>query len=222
MLDNIWIEVILFAATSFIVGLSGAMVPGPMLTVTISDSLQKGITAGPKVVFGHFIAEFILILLIFAGLGWLIGSETAVFIIGTAGGLLMVFMGFQIARSSNSIHDLDKNNQSHKDFESRRDYGPILNGILTSISNPYFFIWWATIGWAFMLKGIELAGILGAVAFMIGHWSSDMGWFSTVSFFTTKGSDIMKDNHYKIIMSLSGIFLMVLGAYFVLNAQKIL
>lgn len=214
MIDNISIGIILFTATSFIVGLSGAMVPGPMLTVTISDTLKKGFIAGPKVVFGHFIAEFSLIILIFAGLGWLISSNFAIFIIGTIGGLIMIFMGFQISRSSKSLL-LEKNDAV------RSDYGPILNGILTSISNPYFFIWWATIGWAFMLKGIELAGIIGAVGFMIGHWCSDFGWFSTVSLFTSKGSNIMTDNHYKIIMNLSGVFLIILGVYFVLNAQKI-
>lgn len=212
MLANVWIGIILFTATSFIVGLSGAMVPGPMLTVTISDSLKKGFTAGPKIVFGHIIAEFSLILLIFAGLGWLIGSGTAIFVIGAIGGLIMVFMGFQMARSSNSLQDL------HETSETGNSYGPVLNGILTSISNPYFFIWWATVGWAFMLKGIELAGILGVTGFLIGHWCSDLGWFSTVSFFTTKGSNVMKDTHYKIIMSVSGIFLMALGFYFVISS----
>lgn len=212
MLDNVWIGIILFTATSFIVGLSGAMVPGPMLTVTISDSLKKGFTAGPKIVFGHIITEFSLIILIFAGLDWLIGSNTAIFIIGAIGGIIMVFMGFQMTRSSNSIEDL------HTTGETSNDYGPILNGILTSISNPYFFIWWATIGWAFMLKGIELAGILGVMGFLVGHWFSDLGWFSTVSFFTTKGSNIMNDNHYKIIMNVSGFFLMALGVYFVISS----
>ncbi len=212
MLDNVWIGIILFTATSFIVGLSGAMVPGPMLTVTISDSLKKGATAGPKIVFGHIITEFILILLIFAGLGWLIGSNTAIFVIGAIGGLIMVLMGFQMARSSTSLQDLQKSS------ETSNGYGPILNGILTSVSNPYFFIWWATVGWAFMLKGMELAGILGVMGFLVGHWCSDFGWFGTVSFFTTKGSNVMKDTHYKIIMSASGIFLMALGVYFVVSS----
>lgn len=212
MFDNIWIGIILFTATSFVVGLSGAMVPGPMLTVTISDSLKKGVTAGPKIVIGHILVEFLLILLIFAGLGWLFGSGIAIVVIGIIGGSIMVIMGFQMAISSNSLEDL------HKNSENSKGYSPVLNGILTSISNPYFFIWWATVGWAFMLKGIELAGILGVVGFLTGHWFSDLGWFSTVSFFTTKGSNIMKDNHYKIIMSVSGIFLMALGVYFMISS----
>ena len=140
------LEIILFTATSFAVGLSGAMVPGPMLTVTISDSLKKGFVAGPLIVLGHFLAELTLILIIFAGLGWLIGSSSAVFVIGTLGGFMMVILGYRILSSSNSLKELKS------DKELSKGYGSVLSGILTSIFNPFFFIWWATIGWAFMFK----------------------------------------------------------------------
>ena len=90
------IEILLFIATSFAVGLSGALVPGPMLTVTISDSLKKGFIAGPMIVLGHVMAELSIIILIFAGLGWFIGSSTAVFIIGTLGGFMMLFLGYRM------------------------------------------------------------------------------------------------------------------------------
>jgi len=216
LIQNMWIEIILFTLTSFVVGLSGAIVPGPMLTVTISDSVKKGFIAGPKIVMGHVIAELILIILIFAGLGWFIGSDVAVFVIGTLGGIIMMILGVKIIRSPTSLKLLKEEDNTGKDF------GPIINGILTSISNPYFFIWWATIGWAFMFKGLEIAGILGVAGFLIGHWCSDMGWFSIVSLFASKGSSIMTDKHYKIIINLSGVFLMILGLYFVLNAQNII
>jgi threonine/homoserine/homoserine lactone efflux protein len=209
------IEILLFTATSFAVGLSGALVPGPMLTVTISDSLNKGFIAGPMIVIGHFIAELSIILLIFAGLEWFISSATAVLIIGTLGGFMMLIMGYRII-GSNPLNEIKENKGICK------SYGPVLSGILTSLSNPFFFIWWATIGWAFMFKGLELAGILGVLGFLIGHWTSDMGWFSLVSFFTSRGSNVMTEKYYKIIMNISGVFLMILGAYFVLNAQKII
>ncbi len=212
---KIVIEILLFTATSFAVGLSGALVPGPMLTVTISDSLKKGFIAGPMVVLGHFIAELSLILLIFAGLGFLIGSTTATFIIGTLGGFVMVIMGCRILFSSNSLKEIKEDNGISK------GYGPVFSGVLTSVANPFFFIWWATIGWAFMFKGLELAGFFGVLAFIVGHWTSDLGWFSMVSFFTSRGSIVLNEKHYKILMNASGVFLMILGIYFLLNAQKI-
>jgi threonine/homoserine/homoserine lactone efflux protein len=210
------IGILLFIITSFAVGLSGALVPGPMLTVTISDSLKRGFIAGPLIVIGHYIAELALILLIFAGIGWLFESSTAIFLIGTLGGIMMLLMGFRITRSSNSLNELKENKGIKK------DYGPILSGFFTSVSNPFFFIWWATIGWAFIIKGIEIAGIVGVLGFLVGHWASDLSWFSGVSFFTSRGSQIITEKHYKFIMNISGIFLMLLGIYFLLNAQKII
>ena len=210
------IKILLFAATSFVVGLSGAMVPGPMLTVTISDSLKKGFLTGPLVVLGHFIGELTIILIIFAGLGWFIGSSTAVFLIGTLGGFVMVIMGYRILSTSDSLKDMEA------DKVNSKGYGSVLNGVLTSILNPFFFIWWITVGWAFMFKGLELAGILGVLGFLLGHWASDISWFSTVSFFSSRGSQMMTENQFKIIMNISGIFLMILGIYFLLNATRLI
>ena len=128
---------------------------------------------------------------------------------------MMVILGYRILSSSNSLKELKS------DKELSKGYGSVLSGILTSIFNPFFFIWWATIGWAFMFKGLELAGIFGVIGFLAGHWASDLSWFSMVSFFTSHGSRIMTNKHYKIMMNASGIFLMILGIYFLLNTQKI-
>lgn len=207
------IEIILFTITSFAVGLSVALVPGPMLTVTISDSLNKGFMAGPLIVFGHYIAEIALILLIVAGLEWL-GSSTAVFFIGTLGGIIMIFMGLRITRSPYTFDKLEEYNGNKK------DYGSVLSGFFTSVSNPFFFIWWVTVGWAFIIKGLEIAGIVGVLGFLLGHWASEFSWFSGVSFLTSRKSKIITEKHYKFIMNISGIFLMLLGFYFLLSAQK--
>jgi threonine/homoserine/homoserine lactone efflux protein len=208
------IETILFVAVSFAVGLSGALVPGPMLTVTISDSMKKGFIAGPEVVLGHVIAEIVLMIVVLVGLGWLIGSQTASIIIGTVGGAILVFMGYFILRSSNhSINIPDDVSGKH---------GSVLNGIITSISNPYFFIWWATVGCAFMYKGLELAGIFGLLGFLIGHWSADLSWYSTVSLFSSKGSKLMSERTYGVVMKICGVFLVILGVYFVLSSQMMI
>nr|WP_279383665.1 LysE family transporter [Methanobacterium formicicum] len=76
-------------------------------------------------------------------------------------------------------------------------------------------MWWATVGWAFMLKGIELAGIIGVLSFLVGHWSSDLSWYSLVSFFTSKGRHVLPGKRYRVMMMACGVFLVFLGLYFI-------
>ena len=207
------LELIFFILTSFLVGLSGALVPGPMLTVTVSDSVKKGPKTGPMMVIGHFVTEFILIISILAGFSWLVGSTTAAIIIGSLGGIMLIYMGYNTSKST-----VDIGTPAFTDDNGSK-YGTIVKGVLTSVSNPYFFIWWATIGLAFLFKGLEIAGLVGLFGFIIGHWSADLGWFSLVSFFSSKGSKIMNHKQYGLLMKICGIFLIVLGVYFLLAAQ---
>lgn len=207
------IEIILFTLTSFGVGLSGALVPGPMLTVTITDSVKKGALTGPMIILGHFITEFILMIAILVGLGWIIGSSTASIVIGIFGGIALIYMGYNLLKSENKLSSIE--------LDNRQKHSSIFAGIITSISNPYFFIWWASVGCAFMYKGLELAGIVGLLGFIIGHWSADFSWYSLISFFSSRGSKIMNDKSYNVIMKICGSFLAILGAYFMLSVMSI-
>ena len=204
------LELIFFVLASFAAGLSGALVPGPMLTVTISDSLRKGYIAGPMVVSGHIITEIVLIILIISGMRWLIESPMVSLIIGILGGLVLIFMGLNLFKTDPDLDELDK--------QLKSNHSSIADGIITSLSNPYFFIWWATIGFAFMFKGLEIAGIVGFIGFLVGHWSADLSWYSMISFFTSKGTQIMNKHYYTGIMKICGVFLVTLGLYFITSA----
>ncbi|MGB9978634.1 LysE family transporter [Methanobacterium sp.] len=205
------IEIVLFALTSFGVGLSGALVPGPMFTVTVSDSIKKGFIAGPLIVLGHIMTEILMMVVILAGLGQILGSQTAAFIIGIFGGLVLIFMGYNTYRSNTVLSSIET------EENGIQKYGSFIKGIITSVSNPYFFIWWATIGLAFMFKGLALAGILGILAFSIGHWLADLSWFSIISFASSRGSKFMSDKTYNVVMIICGIFLSLLGIYFIIS-----
>lgn len=217
------LEVILFTITSFLVGLSGALVPGPMLTVTISDSFKKGFIAGPLITSGHIFIELIVVLLLLFGLGWIIGSPMASIIIGILGGIVLIIMGFQIIKETPELETSELNLENNAENAQNTKLNTsnshsAFKGILTSLSNPFFFIWWATIGGAFIIKGMALAGFLGIFAFLIGHWSSDLLWFSFVSFLSSKSSTLVNPRNYKIIMRICGVFMMCVGGYFFISS----
>ena len=60
--------------SSFIIALSGALMPGPVLTITISESTKRGFIAGPLIVLGHAILEISLLVLLVLGFADLINN----------------------------------------------------------------------------------------------------------------------------------------------------
>ena len=53
--------------------------------------------------------------------------------------------------------------------------GPLRAGILTSLGNPYIFLWWATVGAGLVAAG-ERFGAAGLAGMVAVHWVCDLGW----------------------------------------------
>ena len=189
----------------FLVGLTGALAPGPTLVATINSSLKGGWTMGPRVTLGHILVEIVMVVLIVAGLA--IVFKDFSWLIGGIGGIALVVFGiFTIIESRNAEIDLSQSGVSPKD--------PVLAGIITSISNPYFWLWWFTVGSA-LLMGAIAGGISGALAFILGHWGADLGWLTLISASVHKGRFFLGVREFRIVLGLCGIFLVIFGGYFI-------
>ncbi|HWI55260.1 MAG TPA: LysE family transporter, partial [Desulfobacteria bacterium] len=131
--------------TAFWLAFSGAMMPGPMLTVTINESMKRGKMAGPLIVLGHAILELVLVTGMIFGLNLIISNQSVTAGISIVGGGFLLWMGWDMIKSvfsgSVSLH-LDAEGTGNK-------LGPVLSGIMTSLSNPYWSLWWATVGLSF-------------------------------------------------------------------------
>lgn len=207
------IEILKALLLGFSVGLTGALVPGPMLFATIEISLKKGWLAGPQVVFGHMAIELVLYVLIILGAASLVGSGTisAIFLIGGLSLLVFGLLTLKDARAAASSAQISQNSSGLKLTSS-----PALIGLVTSVSNPYFWIWWLTAGGALVLKEYEL-GIIISMAYMLGHWTADLSWFTAVSGSFGRGKTLLSQKMHRSILYTCGIFLVIFGLYFMLN-----
>ena len=93
---------------------------------------------------------------------------------------------------------------------------PYMAGLLTSAANPYFWIWWLTVGSAMVIAGLA-GGIILACVFMAGHWCADLGWYTVVSTGISKGKALLSDTTYQRIMIACGIFLVIFGVYYLVR-----
>lgn len=204
----------LIFGSSFVVGLSGALMPGPVLTVTIAEATKRGFWAGPLIVLGHGIIEFSLFVALVLGVGTLLKHDLVFGIVGVGGGIVLIGMGIGMVRDTRTATlklDLDPGERSR----------PVIAGLLTSISNPYFIIWWATIGLSYIALS-QQHGIMGLGSFYSGHIMADVVWYFAVAAAITVGKKIMSDRTYRWIIGLCGGFLVVLGFYFGSSGLKAL
>ena len=191
----------------FIIGLTGALAPGPTLIATINASLKRGWLAGPWVTLGHMVVELVMVLFILAGHSILIGDYTWI-IAGVGGCALVIFGVLTLLESRHARIDLVQDTKSTS--------GPFLAGVITSISNPYFWLWWFTVGSA-LLIGAYQGGIMLVLAFIIGHWAADLGWLTLVSAGIHKGKFILGEKEYRAILAACGVFLVCFGGYYIIT-----
>ena len=204
-------------AGSFTLALSGALMPGPLLTVTIAESARRGFLTGPLLITGHALLEFLLVLAVIKGLGPYLNSPLIIGIIAFFGGAVLVWMGVDMIRTAGNLSLEEKNSVG---YTSQRPH-LFLIGILASLSNPYWIIWWVTIGLAYLMAAIKF-GLTGVILFFLGHISADFVWYSLVSFGISRGKRFFKDKSYQMMIRVCGVFLLGFGGWFLLSSKDYL
>ena len=188
----------------FLIGLTGALAPGPTLVATINAAFAGNWTAGLRVSLGHIIAELAIFLLIIFGFARIAGPYTNV--IAAVGGSALVIFGIMTLLGSRTA--------TLGTMPACAVGSPCMAGFLTSAANPYFWIWWLTVGSALVIKTLQ-GGILLAAVFMIGHWCADTGWFTFISTGVSRGKTVLSDTIYHRIMAACGVFLVLFGLYYI-------
>jgi threonine/homoserine/homoserine lactone efflux protein len=196
-------ELLQMVLLGFVIGLTGALAPGPTLVATINASIAGDWTTGLKVSLGHAIVELFLVILILLGLATVALPYTTV--IAGIGGIALVVFGILTIKGSRKA--------TMRTSEVQTIANPYMAGLVTSAANPYFWIWWLSIGSAMVIAGLE-GGLALAGAFMVGHWTADIAWYTLVSTGVSKGKTLFSDTVYQKIMGFCGIFLIVFGVYY--------
>ncbi|WP_347489991.1 LysE family transporter [Desulfoscipio sp. XC116] len=206
--------------TALAVGFSGAIMPGPLLTVTIGESIRRGFIAGPLLMVGHALLEILLVLLLVWGAADFLSADRVQTIIAVVGGLFLIYMGWTMYRDARQgrvslqLSPGDETAGGEQPAGGRFRLHPVPAGILVSLSNPYWSFWWATVGLTYIT--ISMArGTAGLLAFMSGHLLSDFIWYGLVSGTVAGGRRFLNQQLYRGVIVVCGAFLVGLGGFFV-------
>ena len=200
---------ILFLIQAVIISLTGVMAPGPMTAVTIGTGTRSP-HAGVMVAVGHGIVEFPLMALIYYGLGGVLGIDYVRAAVLTLGGLFLLFMGVDMLRSVKTAAKLT----------SSRSQKPLVAGILFSLGNVYFLIWWATVGASLLSKAVAF-GLFGVMSFALVHWSCDFVWFYILSAMSYKGGNVFGIRFQKTTFVVCSVFLLFFSGMFLFDAFRV-
>ena len=213
-----WPYVALFFLSLW-VAFSGAAMPGPLLTGCINQTIRRGFWAGPLMMVGHSLLEMALIAGLIIALRPLLDRPVPKGLVALAGGSLLLYLGAGMVRGSRTLTlNLDV-------ADGKRRLGsPVLDGILLSLVNPYWTIWWVTWG-LWMIDRAMSRGLVYAVSlpvFYVGHILGDFIWYGFIGAMIVKGRRFLTDRAYRGIILGCGIFLVVFGVVCLVDGSLLL
>ena len=180
-----------FALMVIAISATGVMSPGPLFAANVSHGLRDGTKSGIKIAIGHTIVEFPLVVLL--GIGALsleIFPEFRILISVLGAVTLFVFAFMQIRAVL----------QDGKNSISKPKQHPIVTGIAFSALNPFFIVWWLTIGLKLITDAMLIWAFAGMLVVFIMHIWMDFVWLGGVAFLASKSKRIISNRNYKILM----------------------
>ena len=197
-----------FAIIVIIISASGVMSPGPLFAANITHGLKHGSKAGIKIAIGHSLVELPLVILL--GIGILSLEIFPEFreIISVLGAItLFVFACIQIKTVFNK----------NKKTRIKLNQGPVVTGILLSGLNPFFIIWWLTIGLKLISDAMAIWAFAGILIVFVLHIWMDFVWLGATAFLISKSKKIISNTNYRVIILALSIILIYFGITFLMD-----
>ena len=92
----------------------------------------------------------------------------------------------------------------------------VLGFALTGL-NPYFILWWLTIGSVLIVQALAFAAIIGVLIMYVSHVWMDYAFLTALAYFAKKGKSIVGSKYYKAVLIAFGLILVYFGLSFTLN-----
>jgi len=204
--------------SAFLIGLTGAMSPGPYLTMTITRTITRGPRSAALMLVGHALLEGVLLVGFAFGLQAVLAAPTVHRTLSVVGGAFLVWMASGLLRGALRGTMIA---EGPAEASAEPQLGSVWQGVVVSLSNPYWSLWWATIGVKLAIDGLAI-GPVGVGAFFIGHELADVVWYGFVIAATARGRSLLTPRVYRAIIGACAVFLLYLGVRFILEGLAIL
>ena len=206
--------------SSFLIGFSGAASPGPLLVFTIRETIASGLVAPLFIIAGHALLELAAVVGLTAGLSRALSHTGVASAIGMAGGVVMLFLSWGTYRDA--LNTAPAGPVSGPRIRRPAGYARLFGlGILVSLSNPIWTIWWLTIGSSLMVSTAQADGTIRwapVAAFYTGHILADFVWYVGVGAAVVLGRQFIEGRAYRYLLTGLAVLLGLFGVFFLWNS----
>ncbi len=204
-------DLVVVSLTWWLVSLSGVLMPGPISAMAVSEGARRGAVAAPLITAGHAAAEVAMVVALAVGLSHVLRQPLVIGGIGILGGIVLLWMGWGIVKMARAGPGDAPVSAAKMPFRGNL----VRTGLLTTISNPYWLLWWATVGAAYFVAFSRFGLAALVVFFLAGHLALDLGWTSFLAFAIGAGRGRVPATAYRIVLGACGLFVMAMSGYFV-------
>ncbi len=198
-------EIIPVLLSVMVISLTGVMMPGPMFAVALAKSFSSP-WAGSWISLGHAVIEVPIILLIYFGFAHYFDNGVVQLVLSILGGGMVIWLGIGMFRARAKVVTEGKD----------LPYNAFTAGIITSGLNPFFILWWVTIGSLLVMKFVEF-GAGGLMLFIIVHWLCDLLWLSLVAVVVYRTHTLWGKKVQESVFIASSLLLAGFGIWFMLS-----
>lgn len=197
---------------TFVISIAAVISPGPLTAAILTETPKRGWRVGPLIATGHVLLELLVVILIGVGLSSGMAQNKFQVAIAIGGGLLLFYMGgsylWSLYRGKIRLDYVQSSagGQGHRNL--------IRLGVLTTISNPFWYAWWATVVPGY-LREAQALGLASVAAFYFGHISADYFWDTVLASTIAMGRRWISDRAYQGLILITGTFMIYLGVVFI-------
>jgi len=197
---------------SFGVAIGPVISPGLVSAAVVTEGMRRGFRVGPLVSTGHALTELVMVGALALGMGQVLEHPVSAAAIGLLGGLFVLWMGGTMGWGA--VRRVSKLPRAVEGagFESGRSL--IGLGIATTVSNPFWYLWWIGVGGGYVLMTRQ-QGLISLAAFYLGHILADYIWNTFLASVVGSGRRWLTDTAYQVLLLVCGLFLVYTGLRFI-------
>ncbi len=199
-----------FLLSGLVFGFAAGISPGPLMAMTISESLKYGSREGVKVAVSPFITDILIVLTILFLLINLESHSMSIAIISFAGALYLLYLGVESILTGNLDIEIDT-----------KKSGSLKKGIIVNFLSPHPYLFWITIGGPILFRALEI-DIASSILFIAGFYSLLVGSKIVIAIFVGRFRSFLKSNYYLYTIRALGMVYIIFAVFFLRQGFKML